>query len=114
MLSSDSEGLSLAMLEAMGSGTVPIVTDVGDIGAALRDAGAGAAIGLTDDETANVRAMAIAAAALLDDAGEWRRQSVLSHNFVRDRHSLEATQADWRKVLGLGGAGSANASAASR
>lgn len=100
VLSSDSEGLSLAMLEAMGCGTVPVVTAVGDIGSALDECGAGIAVRLVSDEDANVASVASAAASVLADRDAWARHSSRAHAHIRDRHSLQATQARWGAVIG--------------
>lgn len=99
MLTSDSEGLSLAMLEAMGCGTVPVVTDVGDIGAVLGEARSGAAIPVGVNELTNVRLLTDAAESLLDDDEGWRRQSAAGHSYVAARHSMAGTQSDWERIL---------------
>ena len=102
VLTSDSEGLSLAMLEAMGCGTVPIVTDAGDIGATLRGAASGIAVEVEPDEIAMVDAIAREAARRLDDDALWSRESMNAHAYIRDRHSAESAQSDWEHVLNFG------------
>ena len=101
MLTSDSEGLSLAMLEAMGCGTVPVVTDVGDTGATLREAASGIAIEVHPDEITTGEAIAREAARRLDDDALWARESKNAHAYIRDRHSAESATSDWDHLLSL-------------
>ena len=71
--------------------------------AAVAAAGTGAAIKLSGDETANVLALAAAAETFLDDDTTWRNHSARAKGYIREHHSMESTQADWRKVLTTGG-----------
>lgn len=99
VLTSDSEGLSLAMLEAMGCGTVPVVTDVGDIGAALGEASGGVAIPIVEDESTNVQGLTQAVESFLDDEGRWGHHSAAVRSYVSARHSMTGTQSDWGRIL---------------
>ena len=99
MLTSDSEGLSLAMLEAMSCGTVPVVTDVGDTGAALVEACSGVAIPIWANESEIVRLLANGVERVLSDDAEWGRQSAAARGYVSVRHSIAGTQSDWHRIL---------------
>jgi L-malate glycosyltransferase len=99
-LSSDSEGLSLAMLEAMGCGTVPVVTDVGDMGVVLAQSGGGVAVSLAAEEISTVERLASAIRALLENDVEWMRASEAAHRYISEHHGREPLMADWRRVLG--------------
>ena len=80
MLTSRSEGLSIAMLEAMAAGAVPVVADVGD----LRDAIQPGVNGFLVDQD-DIAGYATAAIRLLTHENEW---CALSHHA---RHSALAT-----------------------
>jgi glycosyltransferase involved in cell wall biosynthesis len=66
VLTSRSEGLSIAMLEAMAAGAVPVVADVGDLRDAIRQGASGFLVDQDD-----IAGYATAAIRLLRDEREW-------------------------------------------
>ncbi len=94
ILTSRSEGLSIAMLEAMAAGAVPVVADVGD----LRDAIQPGVNGFLVDQD-DIAGYATAAIRLLTHENEW---CALSHHA---RHSALATSGtgaiaqEWQRHL---------------
>lgn len=93
VLTSESEGLSLALMEAMASGLTAIVPDVGDLDNLVRSGVNGIVV---DERTPNAYANAIDF--VLGDSerlGELRRQAMSDARV----HSVENCAAQWRNVL---------------
>jgi glycosyltransferase involved in cell wall biosynthesis len=94
VLTSRSEGLSIAMAEAMIAGAVPIVTDVGD----LRDL-------VVNDETGylvqldDTRDFSRRIAAVLDNAALWQTLSLNAARAARDNNGLDRVSAAWTRHL---------------
>ncbi len=99
LLTSDTEGRTLAVLEAMACGAVPVVTDVGDLREALDDGRAGILVPRVTDEETLADSLASAAAGLLEDVQ--RRVALATHaqEFVRLEHDPERTREEWRELL---------------
>ena len=99
LLTSDTEGRTLAVLEAMASGAVPVVTDVGDLREALDEGRGGIAVPLEASEEMVVAALSDAVVALLDD--EPRRQALAAwgREYVRREHDPTRTREEWRAVI---------------
>jgi len=93
VLTSRSEGLSIAMAEAMAAGTVPVVADVGELGDLVRDGESGFLIPPGD-----VAAYAARAAALLADEATWSRMSAAARRAAQ-ACSVEAVAARWRECF---------------
>jgi glycosyltransferase involved in cell wall biosynthesis len=91
VLTSRWEGLSIAMLEAMAAGAVPVVADVGDLRDAIR-VGVNGFLVAQDD----IAAYADATVRLLTDAETWRACSAQATELARARGGTDAVAALWR------------------
>jgi glycosyltransferase involved in cell wall biosynthesis len=94
VLTSQSEGLSIAMAEAMAAGVVPVVADVGDLGDLVIDGVTGFLV--TPD---NVSEFAHRAALLLQDPTLWARQSHAATEAARRQTSVDVVTAKWTESL---------------
>jgi len=99
LLTSDTEGRTLAVLEAMACGAVPVVTEVGDLVEALDEGRAGVSVPLQGSEENTVAALADAVVALLHD--EPRREALAARcrAYVRREHDPARTRAEWQAVI---------------
>jgi glycosyltransferase involved in cell wall biosynthesis len=99
LLTSDTEGRTLAVLEAMACGAVPVVTEVGDLMEALDEGRAGVTVPLQGSEETVVAALADAVVALLHD--EPRRQALAARgrDYVRREHDPARTREEWQLVI---------------
>lgn len=93
-LLSPSEGMSIAMLEAMAAGLPVVVTDVGELGDAVSDRENGI---LIRQESAAERAEIVAS--LLDDALRWQSYSVAARKQIVDSYGVESIAAIWNRVF---------------
>ena len=92
-LTSDSEGVSLSMLEAMISGVVPVVSAVGDLGDVVQDGVSGYLVQDLEPVTFAARFLTLLDdAALLDSMSERARQRA-------GEFSLEASAASWTALF---------------
>jgi len=107
LLTSDTEGRTLAVLEAMACGAVPVVTDVGDLREALDDGRAGVIVPLQGSEETVVLALADAVVALLHDESSRQVLAARARAHVQREHDPARTRAEWqaliRHALGQGG-----------
>jgi glycosyltransferase involved in cell wall biosynthesis len=94
LLTSRWEGLSIAMLEAMAAGAVPVVAAVGDLGDLLRDGENGFLV-RQDDVTAFARQ----ATALLSDPDLWRRCSRKAVATAVANSGVDAIAKRWQRHL---------------
>ena len=94
VLTSQSEGLSIAMLEAMAAGAVPVVADVGDLRDRLESGQSGYLVAAAD-----VAGYARAALHLLSDAEVWRRCSRLAARLAVEHSGSDVIAARWRAHL---------------
>jgi glycosyltransferase involved in cell wall biosynthesis len=94
MLTSRSEGVSIAMLEAMAAGAVPIVADVGDL-ADFIAAGENGFLVAQDDLAGYERA----ALALLSSADQWRRFSTQALASSAEATGVDAIARRWNQHL---------------
>jgi len=94
LLTSQSEGLSIAMLEAMTAGAVPIVADVGDLRDGLEPGRSGYLVPADD-----IAAYARTAIRLLTDADAWRACSRRAVEHAAANSSKNAIAARWRAHL---------------
>jgi glycosyltransferase involved in cell wall biosynthesis len=99
VLTSDTEGRTLAVLEAMACGAVPVVTDVGDLREALDEARAGVTVPLEGSEEAVVAALADAVVALLHDESRRHALAARGRDYVRREHDPARTHEEWRVVI---------------
>lgn len=89
-LTSRWEGVSIAMLEAMSCGTIPVVSDVGD----LRDVVDSGKNGYVFDED-DIDSFATTISALLSDEARMLELSAAARKTVEDRCSREAVTRRW-------------------
>jgi glycosyltransferase involved in cell wall biosynthesis len=94
LLTSRSEGLSIAMAEAMAAGAVPVVPDVGDLGELVRTGETG---WLVDPDQVSDYADRICA--LLGDAGLWTRVSAAARQAARDFNDVSSVARRWEAVI---------------
>ena len=99
LLTSDTEGRSLAALEAMACGAVPVVTEVGDMLEALDGGRAGVAIPKDEDEGVVVDRLAAAIVGLLEDESRRAALAARGQDHVKREHAPSRTQEEWREVL---------------
>jgi glycosyltransferase involved in cell wall biosynthesis len=95
VLTSRSEGLSIAMAEAMAAGTVPIVSRVGDLADLVRDGESGFLVPADDLAT-----FAACAGRVLDAAPLWERLSREARSSALAHMGLERVTALWACHLG--------------
>ena len=95
VLTSKSEGLSIAMAEAMVAGVVPIVSNVGDLGDLVTDALSGYLI-----EPNMIDEYAQRAISLLSDEALWTQFSGRAREAARKHCGIEAVTEKWRQSLG--------------
>jgi glycosyltransferase involved in cell wall biosynthesis len=86
--------MSIAMLEAMAAGLPVVVTDVGELGDAVRDRGNGF---LIRNETAAETAAIVAS--LLGDPDQWQSCSAAARKVIEDSYSVESVAAIWNRVF---------------
>jgi glycosyltransferase involved in cell wall biosynthesis len=94
VLTSRSEGLSIAMLEAMAAGAVPVVADVGD----LRDEVQSGVNGFLVDQN-DIAGYATAAIRLLTDEREWCACSRHAAHTARVTSGTDAIARRWQGLL---------------
>lgn len=92
-LTSESEGVSLSMLEAMISGVVPVVSEVGDLGDVVKDGDSGFLVADLAPKTFAQRFLT-----LLDDDARLLTMSESAQRRARE-FSLEASAASWRALF---------------
>jgi glycosyltransferase involved in cell wall biosynthesis len=94
VLTSRSEGMSIAMAEAMAAGAVPVVADVGELGDLVENGVNGYLI-----EPDNIAQYAARIVSLLQDPALWTRLSQAAAAAATRRCSVEAVAALWRRHL---------------
>lgn len=94
VLTSRWEGLAIAMIEAMTAGTVPVVSDVGDL-RDLADDGTNGYVVQEDDIDGFARRIT----RLLTDESLWRQYSLAAVNAAVGYSSLKAVSERWRESL---------------
>ena len=95
LLCSINEGLSLACLEAMACGVVPVVSDCGD----MQDAVIAETTGCLLDGTADEAQFADVIVALLTDPQRSAACSAAAVRLVETAHSFAVAQRRWREIL---------------
>ncbi len=95
LLNSVSEGLSLAAMEAMASGCVPVAADVGDMPEVVKNGETG--ILIEPDAPADRYAAAILT--LLADPASHQRLSAAARDLITREHSYNAMTETWLQVL---------------
>lgn len=90
LLTSRSEGLSIAMAEAMAAGCVPVVADVGDLGELVENDVSGWRVtpGRIEEYGARIQAV-------LSDAALWRRLSTEAKCRSVENNGMEAVARQW-------------------
>jgi glycosyltransferase involved in cell wall biosynthesis len=96
LMPTDSEGLSLAMLEAMACGTVPVVSNVGDLSDAIEDGVNGRLIAKHDTD-----GFCSAVHSLLKDAGSYELFSKNAAQTIKRSYSIQNASAKWRNILAV-------------
>lgn len=94
VLTSRTEGLSIALAEAMMAGVVPVVANVGDLGDLVRD-GANGYLVEPNDIDAYVRRVR----AVLEDTGLWSRLSEAAIASARGHVGLDHVTELWRNQI---------------
>ena len=94
VLTSQSEGLSIAMAEAMANGTVPVVANVGELGDLVVDGVNGFLI--TPDHVAEYVDRILP---LLTDASLWARYSRAAIDTARERCDIEVITQKWSRSI---------------
>jgi glycosyltransferase involved in cell wall biosynthesis len=95
LLTSRSEGLSIAMSEAMIAGTVPVVADVGDLSELVVNGSTGWLI-----QPGDLDGYAEKICALLEDAPAWTAMSQNARRLALDNSGLPAVARRWESSLG--------------
>jgi len=94
VLTSKSEGLSIAMAEAMCNGAVPVVADVGDLGDLVNNGENGYLI-----EPNNIGEYATKATSLLQDDEMWMQYSCKAIEAARGLCDIEVVSGRWKEAL---------------
>jgi len=94
VLTSQSEGLSIAMAEAMAAGVVPVVADVGDLGDLVADRVNGYLI-----EPDNISQYSKRIVSLLQNKPMWTRFSHKAIEAAREHCDIEVVSEKWRQHL---------------
>jgi glycosyltransferase involved in cell wall biosynthesis len=94
VLTSKSEGLSIAMAEAMAAGVVPVVADVGELGDLVADGVNGYLI-----EPNNIGEHARKVTSLLQDPALWAQYSRKAIEAAREHCDIEVISKKWRQHL---------------
>lgn len=94
VLSSDSEGFSIAMAEAMACGLPAVVSDVGELGELVRNGHTGRLVPRGD-----VSAFAKAIEELLSDSAGLARTSTSAAEAARELCAMDAVSGRWTRVL---------------
>ncbi len=94
MLTSKSEGLSIAMAEAMAAGVVPIVANVGELGDLVVNGVNGCLV-----EPDNIADYAAKAALLLQNDALWSQYSGKATEAARKSCDIEVVSEKWRRHL---------------
>lgn len=94
LLTSRSEGLSIAMAEAMIAGAVPVVANVGDLGELVIDGATGWLI-----QPGDFDAYARRICELLDDPVQWESMSSRARQHALQNNGLDAITNRWKKCL---------------
>jgi glycosyltransferase involved in cell wall biosynthesis len=95
LLCSISEGLSLACMEAMACGAVPVTTDCGDMADVVRDQITGALLQMD----AAPEAFAREVLALLESPARWSEESRTATEIIAREHGFDSATAKWRELL---------------
>jgi glycosyltransferase involved in cell wall biosynthesis len=94
VLTSRSEGLSIAMAEAMAAGCVPVVADVGDLGELVENGVSGWRVppGRIDEYADRIRS-------ILADTVEWERLSQEARRRAVENNGVEAVAHRWDELF---------------
>ena len=94
VLTSRSEGMSIAMIEAMIAGAVPVVADVGELGDLVDDAQNGCVV-----EPNRIESYVDCVLSLLHDRELWTRYSRAAREAAHQRSSFDVIAARWGRCL---------------
>lgn len=94
LLPSDSEGLSLSMLEAMACGVVPVVSDVGDLGDAIKDRSNGRLLDKDD-----IEGFTSAIYQLLSKPRTLGLYSKRAVDIIQSSYTIEGAAKKWKRLL---------------
>jgi len=94
LLTSKSEGMSIAMAEAMSAGVVPVVADVGELSDLVIDGVNGYLI-----EPNNINEYAVKCMSLLQDHALWTQHSRKAVEAARKHCDIEVISEKWRQHL---------------
>jgi glycosyltransferase involved in cell wall biosynthesis len=104
LLTSRSEGLSIAMIEAMIAGAVPVVPDVGDLSELVIDGKTGWCV-----QSGNFEEYADKICALLDDRNLWEKMSREARDYALMKNGVESVARHWQTIFSRTVAPSAHA-----
>jgi glycosyltransferase involved in cell wall biosynthesis len=94
VLTSKSEGLSIAMAEAMAAGVVPVVADIGELSDLVTDGQNGHLV-----ESNCIDTYATKSVSLLRDAALWEKYSLRASEAARRHCDIEVVSNKWKKHL---------------
>ena len=94
VLTSRSEGLSIAMAEAMVAGVVPVVADVGELGDLVIDGVNGYLV-----EPNNIDEYTKRVVSLLQDQALWKKYSLRAIKEVKEHCDIEVVTGKWRQHI---------------
>lgn len=95
LMPTESEGLSLAMLEAMACGVVPVVSNVGDMADAV-ESGVNGMLAAKDD----IEAFCSAVYKLLKDEEYYNNLSRSAIETIKRRYTIQDAGQKWHRILG--------------
>jgi glycosyltransferase involved in cell wall biosynthesis len=95
LLCSINEGLSLASMEAMGCGMVPVASDCGDMFEVVRTGETGVLLPIE----ASVEDYAQAVLTILKDDSQWAEYSQAAMDLISREHSFDSAIAAWQALL---------------
>jgi glycosyltransferase involved in cell wall biosynthesis len=105
LVTSDTEGRTLAALEALACGAAVVATDVGDLEETITHSGGGITVPLGRDEQQLVDKLAECVLRLLGSEHERTAMADRGRGFVARMHSLRQATEDCENILRLSGAG---------
>ena len=96
LLTSEDEGMSIAMLEAMSAGVVPVVADIGDLRDIVVNSETGFLIDRPDEELFAEKCIE-----LLSDETQWRGISARAAISAEDYSSTESVARKWNEYIAI-------------
>ena len=101
LITSDTEGRTLAALEAFACGAAVVATAVGDLEEAIAGSGGGVTVPLDDNEERVTQALADATMSMLASEPQRAASAARGREFVLRSHSPSRAKAEWGKILNI-------------